>query len=118
MTYIRVTCQCCGAGALVRPAQVLLLADPDQTSGVYLFQCSRCERLTVRFAEAGDVQLLIAAGASAGEDEGQTTGGQPAVRAEARPPFTPDDLLYFHLLLADDDWLPRPAGSIRPPLPG
>ena len=103
MTNIRVTCQCCGAVALIRPAQVVLLADPDQTSGVYLFLCPSCERLTVRSAEAAEVQLLIAAGVPTGEEQGRTSGPLPHSTVES-PPFTPDDLLDFHLLLAADDW--------------
>ncbi len=118
MMEIRVVCQCCDVAALFRPAEVLLLTAPDQASGVYLVQCPVCQRLTARSALAGEVQLLVAAGVPAGGADGQTTGAQPSARAVAGPPFTPDDLLDFHLLLADDDWFCRLAGSVPPPLPG
>ena len=118
MTNIRVTCQCCGVVALIRPAQVLLLADDDESTRAYLFLCPVCERLTVRSAQAGEVQLLVGAGVPAGGAAGQTTGTQPPARFSARPPFTLDDLLDFHLLLADEDWLGRLAESVRPPLSG
>ena len=116
MTNIRVTCQCCGVVALIRPAQVLLLAEPDETSGAYLFMCPVCARLTVRPAQTGEVQLLVAAGVRAGGAAGRATGSLSAARGDDRPLFTPDDLLDFHQLLADDDWFPRLAESVRPPL--
>ena len=118
MTNIRVTCQYCGAPALVRPTQIVLLADSDETSGAYLFLCPICQRLTVRSPQPGEVQLLIDAGVPVGGAEGQSSSVQPSTRADAAPPFTPDDLLDFHLLLADDDCLSRLAGPVRPPLSG
>ena len=118
MTNIRSTCQCCGAVALIRPAQVLLLAEPGETSGAYMFMCAVCEQLTVRPAQTGEVQLLVAAGVPVGGAAGQMTGTRPAPGRDASPLFTLDDLLDFHQLLADDDWFPRLAESVRPPLSG
>ena len=118
MTDIRVTCRCCGVAVLIPPAGVLLLTEPDGRSGIYLFQCPVCERLAVRSAQAVGVKVLLAAGVRAGGAEDRTTGGRPAPRADARPPFTADDLLDFHQELRDDDWFPRLAGSVRPPLSG
>ena len=119
MTNIRMICQGCGVPALIRPDQILLLADADSTAGLYMFLCPVCERLTVRSAKAAEVQLLVGAGVPTDGGDGRTTGEQPPARTEAWPPFTFDDLLDFHLLLVDaDHWFARLDGSVRPPLPG
>ena len=118
MTNIRVTCQSCGVVAQIRPAQVLLLTDAAETRGTYLFLCPVCERLTVRFAEPAELRLLADAGVLAGATDGETTDVRPGSRPESGRPFTPDDVLDFHFLLATDGWFPRLAGFHRRPLSG
>jgi hypothetical protein len=107
MTNIRVTCQSCGAVTGIRPDQILLLADPDQTAGGYLFLCTSCERLTVRPAGPADLEALIAAGVRDAREAGRSTGRSP--QAVELPPLTRDDLLDFHLLLATDEWFSQLA---------
>ena len=118
MTNIRVTCQRCGAGVPIRPTQVLLLAEVGKTSAAYLFLCPVCERLTVRPAQAGQVQMLVAAGVPVGSTAGPMTGIHRAAGRDVWPTFTLDDLLDLHLLLAEDDWFSRLTESVHPRLPG
>ncbi len=108
MTNIRVTCQSCGAVALLRPAQILLLAEPDGASGDYLFGCPMCQCLTSKSAEALELQVLISAGVADARGGDQPDTVRPRQAADTRP-FTSDDLLDFHFLLAEDDWFSRLA---------
>ena len=118
MTNIRVTCLCCRGVTLFRPAQLLLLAQPGESAGTYLFLCPVCQRLTVRSAPAREIELLIAAGVRPTEAADPETGVPPETGRNAGRPFTSDDLLDLHLLLADDDWTSRLAESARPPRSG
>ena len=108
MTNIRVRCQGCGAVAALRPAQVLLMADTDRASGDYLFLRPSCERLTVRPAEAHEVQLLMSAGVADARHDRRPAPVHPPGTVDPGP-LTPDDLLDFHLLLAQDDWFSQLA---------
>ena len=107
MTKIRVTCESCGVAALLRPDQILLLADPDKASGTYLFLCPTGGCVTAKSAGSEELQVLLVAGvADAGEE---SRPSRPSARTVGSTPLTPDDLLDFHLLLAEDDWFSQLA---------
>jgi hypothetical protein len=108
MTNIRVTCQGCSAVALLRPAQILLLADPDEGSGSYLFLCPMCGCVTVKSAGGEELQVLLTAGVADLREESRTNKPRTS-RTTDSPPLTPDDLLDFHLLLAEDGWFSQLA---------
>ena len=103
MRNIRVTCEGCGAVTVIPANHILALAAPGETSGSCLFLCPICRRLTVRSAGAGELEVAIAAGVSNAWEAGRSP------RVADLPPFTPDDLLDFHLLLADDEWFAQLA---------
>ena len=118
MAGIRVTCESCGARPVIPAAGVLLLAEPGGTSGVYLFSCPRCERVTSRLGSALEIGLLQAAGVVAAGGAPRAGESRPDRRVEAAAPFTRDDLLAFHLLLADDGWFRRLTLQVGRPTPG
>ena len=98
MSTIQTNCPHCSSTVGLEPAEVLVLTSADPSgSGTYLFQCAVCEQVVVKPASPASLALLATAGAIA---------GQPATpaRPNARP-FTRDDLLDFHLLLASGDRL-------------
>jgi hypothetical protein len=110
MATIRLTCRPCGAAVLLSPPQVLLLHTGSDTSDAYVFFCPSCARGTVNSAGPAETLLLLAAGVAVGGGDGRAAADfstnlfHPPGKA---PPFTPDDILTFHLLLAGEDWLPR-----------
>jgi hypothetical protein len=60
MARIRIRCPHCATTALLRPAQVLLVARPGGAG--YLFTCPICERVSDGAAGPEHVLLLAAAG--------------------------------------------------------
>jgi hypothetical protein len=100
MTNIRVRCQSCGAAALLRPAQILLLAYPGEASGNYLFLCPSCGCVTAKSAGGEELHVLLRAGVADAGEESRPNQPRPG-RTVDSPPLTPDDLLDFHLLLGD-----------------
>ena len=99
MPAIQTFCPHCAAPLILEPAELLVLVDINPSaSGTYLFRCAGCEPVIVRRASPKNLALLARAGA---------TNGPPRTPA-ARPgagPFTRDDLLDFHMLLASGDRL-------------
>jgi hypothetical protein len=95
MSTIHTVCPLCTLPVDLEPAEILLLTDPDPSaSGTYLFQCAACQQVIVKPASPANVALLVTAGVTVGEP------GAPAAR-----PFTRNDLLDFHMLLASGDRL-------------
>jgi len=106
MTRIRASCPTCGEVDL-RPDDVMLhvVRAPDgliSDGSEYRFQCPSCADQVAKPADERIAQLL-------------TTGGVPVAETPPRlpphpefpgagPPFTPDDLLDLHLLLAQPSW--------------
>jgi hypothetical protein len=72
---------------------VTLIIDSPSRSGSYAFTCPNCGQRRVKPADERVIELLLIAGV---EPQSATT--------PVDPPFTPDDLLAFHELLATDDW--------------
>lgn len=95
MSTIHTACPLCTSPVDLEPAEVLMLTDPDPSaSGTYLFQCAACHQVIVKPASPANVALLATAG---------VTVGEPA--APRARPFTHNDLLDFHMLLAPGDRL-------------
>jgi hypothetical protein len=99
MSTIHTFCPRCAAPVSLGPAEVLVLPGTDASgSGTYLFLCTACGQVAAKPAGPANLALLAAAGAAADRPQAP----EPPVGA---PPFTCDDLLDFHLLLATDDRL-------------
>lgn len=107
MATIKAECPGCGAVRLrVADLTVRVCADDDEL-GAYRFQCPRCDHAVLHEASPAICALLV----SVGVDE--EVWRLPAELAErpSGPPLTHDDLLDFHLMLADDGWQERLVAS-------
>lgn len=100
MATIRATCTDCGDVEL-RSADVSVRVCSHDDSAAYHFRCPSCRMIVVKPAEPRVIELLVATGVKL------STWSLPAELAEARhgPSITHDDLLDFHTLLDEDDWL-------------
>lgn len=81
---------------------VLLTVESRTGEGAYSFVCPLCEEVVQKSADRKIVELLRTAGvetAVAGSSQ------HPSRWRPEPPPFTLDDLIDFHFLLAGDDWL-------------
>jgi len=100
-------------------SSVLLRVETGQNEGSYTFVCPVCEDTIEKRADRKVVMLLLSAGVEvheAGQLSLQTETAplegafeellQPSPEpGPGGPPFTVDDLIDFHFLLADDTWL-------------
>jgi hypothetical protein len=108
MSTIHTMCPSCRTAVDLEPAQVLLaVPDVPGATGSYVFFCPSCGDPASKPAGRTEIQLLTVAGV--------TRPPAPAapVDEESRlhgPPFTPDDVLDLHLLLAGPDWFSRVQG--------
>jgi predicted RNA-binding Zn-ribbon protein involved in translation (DUF1610 family) len=110
MATIRAACPTCGDVKLrSRDLTVRVCADTD--AGMYSFACPRCGASVARDASPRILALLVSAGVRT------EVWHPPAELAEHPdgPPFTADDLLDFHLLLAKDGWFDRLAEAVGDP---
>ena len=81
----------------------------DDGSSQRIFRCPDCQRAVAKEASRRIVDLLVSSGVR------MQVWRLPAELGESRvgPPLTPDDLLDFHLLLAEDGWFERVAEEVR-----
>ncbi len=96
---------------------VLLTVESGRSEGSYTFVCPLCEETIEKRADRKVVMLLLSAGVEVREvsrgvletrelppqatlDEALPEDGRPC-----GPPLTVDDLIEFHFLLEDDEWL-------------
>ena len=101
MATIRASCPDCGDVELTT-ADMTVRVCADDNRGAYAFRCPACEMAVTKAAEPRIVDLLVSSGVAL------QTWQLPSELFEARPvgePFSHDDLLAFHELLADDAWL-------------
>lgn len=99
---IEVQCRTCGRVRIAPSAIDLVIDDRDAADASYGFTCPGCDRHERRPANRTVIRMLELGGVA----------GHPPLRhpeqldAGARdlPPFTLDDLLDLHELLADPDW--------------
>lgn len=113
------------------PEAIELSVRGDSGTGSYRFICPACLTLVEKRADRKIVDLLSSvgvsvsggtavSGAGAGDD-GQSAlelfgAGVPAGEP-GRSPLTYDDLISFHFLLEDDEWLAeviQEPGKVRP----
>ena len=97
MATIRASCPDCGDVELTTADMTVRVCAEDQR-GTYAFRCPSCTMAVTKSAEPRIVDLLVASGVEL------STWSLPAELFEDRGgmPLTHDDLLDFHLLLADD----------------
>jgi predicted RNA-binding Zn-ribbon protein involved in translation (DUF1610 family) len=120
MTTIRTTCPQCGEVDM-GPESILLSVERGGAEGTYRFVCPECFGSVEKRADRKIVALLVSAGvdvadpstAMAAQPELEYAVGaswseaeprEPGSAAEA-PPFTIDDVIRFHFLLRDDEFL-------------
>jgi hypothetical protein len=113
MTTIRTTCPRCGEVDM-GPEAILLSVLQGGREGTYRFTCPTCFDAVEKRADRKIVALLVSAGvdvASREEAEERTTSmfddeePDPRGPLPSGPTFTTDDLIDFHYLLEDDQYL-------------
>jgi predicted RNA-binding Zn-ribbon protein involved in translation (DUF1610 family) len=121
MTTIRTTCPRCGEVDM-GPEAILLSVQRGGSEGTYRFVCPECLAAVEKRADRKIVALLVSAGVDVadpgtavatqsqfdyeGEDEPDrwTDHPEPGPGGDAAP-FTIDDVIRFHFLLRDDEFL-------------
>jgi len=105
MTTIRTTCPRCGEVDLIPDdieLHILRMEGSIATGSTYVFACPTCEGVVRKPADARIAGLLTSGGVRVAGDR------QVDVRHPERPPvgapFTLDDVIDFHRLLASDGW--------------
>jgi endogenous inhibitor of DNA gyrase (YacG/DUF329 family) len=98
MKNIEAICPACRATVTLESSE-LLLALRRHPPATYTMACPNCGALTVKPAESAVVALLRRASVPAVSLEGHPES------PPSGPPFSLDDLLELHELLATDDWL-------------
>jgi hypothetical protein len=93
-------------GAMLATAQVEVL--DDHLIGAVSYICAGCEKVVSVPVTIPDFLTLLRAGVELleevdGDDPGHDRSPHPE-DPHAGTPFTPDDLLELHELLADDTW--------------
>lgn len=100
MATIRASCSDCGDVELTSADVVVRVCRADSV-GSYAFSCPSCAQLVVKSAEPRIVELLVSSGVRL------ITWDFPEELREVHEgaPIDHDDLLDFHALLKQDDWL-------------
>jgi len=108
MATIRASCGDCGDVELTTSDVNVRICNHDN-SGTYRFQCPTCNMSTVKSAEPRTIDLLVASGVAF------TTWDLPSEMYERRggKPITHDDLLDFHELMGQADWLEQLTSGIE-----
>lgn len=108
MATVRASCPTCGDVELTT-RDLGLQRCSDNGSSSYSFVCPACRVMVSKPAAEQVVSMLRGAGVAVHD------WALPAELAEARhgPPVSHDDLLAFHLALADPGWLEAQVALIR-----
>lgn len=116
MTTIRTTCPRCGEVDM-GPEAILLSVLQGGREGTYRFTCPTCMDAVEKRADRKIVALLVSAGVDvmSGETVEERMGSlwdddEPAAHPPPRstePAFTADDVIDFHFMLDDDDYIRR-----------
>lgn len=107
MARIRASCPTCGDVELTVP-QVEVRICSTTEEGEYVFDCPSCGQTVSKQAESRTLDLLAASGVQV------VTWSMPVERVmepTARP-ISHDDVLDFHVLLADDDEVSKQIGML------
>jgi predicted RNA-binding Zn-ribbon protein involved in translation (DUF1610 family) len=118
MTTIRTTCPRCGEVDM-GPEAILLSVLQGGREGTYRFTCPTCMDAVEKRADRKIVALLVSAGVDVMsgdhapermdplfDDEEEGLDRRLAPRSTG-PAFTADDLIDFHFMLEDDDYIRR-----------
>jgi predicted RNA-binding Zn-ribbon protein involved in translation (DUF1610 family) len=115
MTTIRTTCPRCGEVDM-GPEAILLSVLQGGREGTYRFTCPTCMDSVEKRADRKIVALLVSAGVDVMSGETVEERMDPLWDEDAeRPPsrrgtgplLTPDDVIDFHFMLEDDDYIRR-----------
>ncbi|MGQ0824377.1 MAG: hypothetical protein ACT4OX_04965 [Actinomycetota bacterium] len=108
VTTIRANCPSCGDVQLTADDLTVRVCADDER-GSYCFRCPECQRAVAKEASRRIVDLLVSSGVR------MQVWRLPAELTETRlgPPLRPDDLLDFHLLLAEEGWFDGLAEQVR-----
>src|SRR5207248_11330858 len=116
MTTIRTTCPQCGEVDM-GPESILLSVRRGGSEGTYRFVCPECLGPVEKRADRKIVALLVSAGVDVADGASQAASQTqldldvppapvPPSRPEMdAPAFTIDDVIRFHFLLRDDEFL-------------
>jgi hypothetical protein len=118
MTTIRTTCPRCGEVDM-GPEAILLSVQRGGSEGTYRFVCPECLGPVEKRADRKIVALLVSAGVDVADPataavaqaeldfgrEGRVTQVAPSRSQVDAPAFTIDDVIRFHFLLRDDEFL-------------
>ncbi|HEX2050745.1 MAG TPA: hypothetical protein VHJ34_08955 [Actinomycetota bacterium] len=102
MTTIKATCPGCGEVDLTAE-DILLRIGGAKEANTYGFSCPDCGAFVEKPADDRVVRLLL----SGGVVPLLVHVPAEALETKSGPPISYDDVLEFHELLADDDWLAR-----------
>ena len=105
MTTIKATCPGCGEVDLTAD-DILLRIGSGHVSNTYGFSCPTCSEFVEKPADDRVVRLLLSGGVM------PVLTHVPAEVLESRqgPPINHDDLLSFHEMLENDDWVEQLTG--------
>jgi hypothetical protein len=99
------------------PEAILLSVEPSGREGSYRFTCPSCSDAVEKRADRKIVALLVSAGVDIDRDEPATLHpelfddeGERQGTAPDGPPFSIDDVIEFHFLMQDDQYI---AGFLR-----
>lgn len=112
MMKIQVVCTACGEQSNLRPGEIALTGPPPSAQprhGSYAFRCSWCGTHVERPADERAIGLLEAGGVRrdpAGSPPAPASSGHPENPPDGAP-FTLDDLIDLHAMLADPGWFDR-----------
>ena len=110
MTSIRTNRPRCGEVEMQADV-IMLTVEQASGEGMYSFVCPVCEDLVEKPADRKIVSLLKSVGVEISERE-EASSELPETRPDG-PPFTLDDVIDFHFLLAGDDWFDRLTAGAR-----
>lgn len=111
MTTITTSCTRCGR-VHIQPDGIDLRIDTnDPDAAIYGFTCPECATTVVRRAGARVVRLLVASGVPARAYASRSPAcADPVIVMRDPAPFTPDDLLDFHEILKEENWIDKLLG--------
>jgi hypothetical protein len=106
MTTIKATCPGCGEVDLTAE-DILLRIGASRTVNTYGFTCPTCGEFVQKQADDRIVRLLLSGGVV------PVPVHVPAEALEVHdgPPISHDDILNFHEMLVNDDWIRQLLGS-------
>jgi hypothetical protein len=106
MTTIKATCPTCGEVDLTAD-DILLRIGAVADANTYGFSCPTCSEYVEKHADERVIRLLL----SGGVVPVLIHVPAEALETKSGPPISHDDILEFHELLQDDDWVSTLTGQ-------